>query len=197
MKFVSPLPLDKQVLHSNSACPDTLFNLGKAEGSIDAGQMIKPALARGLQLVGATTRTYTTCNDFHAIFTPSQLVEDEYRKTIGKDAALERRFQPVQIEEPTVESTISILRGLKSRYEVHHGVEISDGALVTGCISISRALLRITETTVPQLQSIVRDTSRIVFCQTRQLTWLTKRHPHSVSHKNRSQMNSKPSTARL
>lgn len=57
---------------------------------------------------------------------------DEYRKTIGKDAALERRFQPVTIEEPTVESTISILRGLKPRYEVHHGVEISDSALVTG-----------------------------------------------------------------
>lgn len=90
----------------------TLFNLGKAEGSIDAGQMIKPALARGLQLVGATT-------------------PDEYRKTIGKDAALERRFQPVTIEEPTVESTISILRGLKPKYEVHHGVEISDAALVT------------------------------------------------------------------
>ncbi|EIM79339.1 P-loop containing nucleoside triphosphate hydrolase protein [Stereum hirsutum FP-91666 SS1] len=93
----------------------TLFNLGKAEGSIDAGQMIKPALARGLQLVGATT-------------------PDEYRKTIGKDAALERRFQPVSIDEPTVESTISILRGLKARYEVHHGVEISDGALVTAAV---------------------------------------------------------------
>lgn len=93
----------------------TLFNLGKAEGSIDGGQMIKPALARGLQLVGATT-------------------PDEYRKTIGKDAALERRFQPVQIEEPTVESTISILRGLKTRYEVHHGVEISDSALVTAAV---------------------------------------------------------------
>lgn len=59
-------------------------------------------------------------------------VADEYRKTIGKDPALERRFQPVQIEEPTVESTISILRGLKNRYENHHGVRISDGALVTG-----------------------------------------------------------------
>ncbi|CAK5267936.1 unnamed protein product [Mycena citricolor] len=93
----------------------TLFNLGKTEGSIDGGQMIKPALARGLQLVGATT-------------------PDEYRKTIGKDAALERRFQPVQIEEPTVESTISILRGLKPRYEVHHGVEISDAALVTAAV---------------------------------------------------------------
>ncbi|KAJ7698117.1 P-loop containing nucleoside triphosphate hydrolase protein [Mycena rosella] len=92
-----------------------LFNLGKAEGSIDGGQMIKPALARGLQLVGATT-------------------PDEYRKTISKDAALERRFQPVQIEEPTVESTISILRGLKPRYEVHHGVEISDSALVTAAV---------------------------------------------------------------
>ncbi|KAH0836910.1 P-loop containing nucleoside triphosphate hydrolase protein [Lanmaoa asiatica] len=94
---------------------DTLFNLGKAEGSIDAGQMIKPALARGLQLVGATT-------------------PDEYRKTIGKDAALERRFQPVQIQEPTVEATISILRGLKPKYEVHHGVEIADSTLVTAAV---------------------------------------------------------------
>ncbi|OCB86022.1 hypothetical protein A7U60_g6919 [Sanghuangporus baumii] len=92
-----------------------LFQLGKAEGSVDAGQMIKPALARGLQLVGATT-------------------PDEYRKTIGKDAALERRFQPVSIDEPTVESTISILRGLKPRYEVHHGVEIADAALVTSAV---------------------------------------------------------------
>ncbi|THU87995.1 P-loop containing nucleoside triphosphate hydrolase protein [Dendrothele bispora CBS 962.96] len=97
----------------------TLFNLGKAEGSIDAGQMIKPALARGLQLVGATT-------------------PDEYRKTIGKDAALERRFQPVSIDEPTVESTISILRGIKPRYEVHHGVEISDSALVTAAVYSAR-----------------------------------------------------------
>ncbi|TFK62182.1 P-loop containing nucleoside triphosphate hydrolase protein [Pluteus cervinus] len=97
----------------------TLFNIGKAEGSIDGGQMIKPALARGLQLVGATT-------------------PDEYRKTIGKDAALERRFQPVTIDEPSVESTISILRGLKPRYEVHHGVEISDGALVTAAVYSAR-----------------------------------------------------------
>ncbi|KAF8720590.1 hypothetical protein AX14_010884 [Amanita brunnescens Koide BX004] len=93
----------------------TLFQLGKAEGSVDAGQMIKPALARGLQLIGATT-------------------PDEYRKTIAKDAALERRFQPVAIDEPTVEATISILRGLKSRYEVHHGVEISDAAIVTAAV---------------------------------------------------------------
>ncbi|TEB28802.1 P-loop containing nucleoside triphosphate hydrolase protein, partial [Coprinellus micaceus] len=93
----------------------TLFNLGKAEGSVDGGQMIKPSLARGLRLVGATT-------------------PDEYRKTIGKDAALERRFQPVSIDEPTVGATISILRGLKPRYEVHHGVEISDGALVTAAV---------------------------------------------------------------
>ncbi|KAG6814886.1 hypothetical protein H0H93_011855, partial [Arthromyces matolae] len=100
----------------------TLFNLGKTEGSIDAGQMIKPALARGLQLVGATTPSI------------EEATADEYRKTIAKDAALERRFQPVTIDEPTVESTISILRGLKSRYEVHHGVEISDGALVTAAV---------------------------------------------------------------
>ncbi|OBZ74067.1 Heat shock protein 78, mitochondrial [Grifola frondosa] len=96
-----------------------LFNLGKAEGSIDAGQMIKPALARGLRLVGATT-------------------PDEYRKTIGKDAALERRFQPVTIDEPTVEATISILRGLKPRYEVHHGVGIADSALVTAAVYSAR-----------------------------------------------------------
>ncbi|KAJ7597632.1 P-loop containing nucleoside triphosphate hydrolase protein [Mycena floridula] len=108
---------------SNAICfideVHTLFNLGAAQGSIDAGQMIKPALARGLRLVGATT-------------------PDEYRKTIGKDAALERRFQPVLIEEPTVESTISILRGLKPRYEVHHGVEISDTALVTAAVYSAR-----------------------------------------------------------
>lgn len=97
----------------------TLFKLGKTEGSMDAGQMIKPALARGLQLVGATT-------------------PDEYRKTIAKDAALERRFQPVKIDEPTVEDTISILRGLKPRYEVHHGVEISDAALVTAAVYSAR-----------------------------------------------------------
>ncbi|KAJ7855483.1 P-loop containing nucleoside triphosphate hydrolase protein [Mycena olivaceomarginata] len=83
----------------------TLFNLGKTEGSIDGGQMIKQALSRGLQLVGATT-------------------PDEYRKTIGKDAALEHPFQAVQIEEPSVESTISILRGLEPRHEVHHGVNL-------------------------------------------------------------------------
>lgn len=64
------------------------------------------------------------------------LSADEYRKTIGKDAALERRFQPVQIEEPTVDATISILRGLKPKYEVHHGVGISDSALVTGMSSL-------------------------------------------------------------
>ncbi|TIB87702.1 heat shock protein [Wallemia mellicola] len=89
----------------------TLLNLGKAEGSIDGGNLIKPQLARGLQLVGATTL-------------------DEYRKTIEKDGALARRFQPVQVEEPSLGATISILRGLKSRYETHHGVIIGDDALV-------------------------------------------------------------------
>lgn len=66
------------------------------------------------------------------LLTYPYFIADEYRKTIGKDAALERRFQPITIDEPTVSSTISILRGLKPRYEVHHGVEIADGALVTG-----------------------------------------------------------------
>ncbi len=90
----------------------TVVGAGKAEGSMDAGNMLKPALARGeLHCVGATTL-------------------DEYRKYLEKDAALERRFQKVLVEEPTVEDTIAILRGLKERYEVHHGVEITDPAIV-------------------------------------------------------------------
>jgi ATP-dependent Clp protease ATP-binding subunit ClpB len=90
----------------------TLVGAGKAEGAMDAGNMLKPMLARGeLRVVGATTL-------------------DEYRKHVEKDAALERRFQPVYVGEPTVESTIAILRGLKERYEVHHGVRITDGAVV-------------------------------------------------------------------
>ena len=90
----------------------TMVGAGKAEGSMDAGNMLKPALARGeLHCVGATTL-------------------DEYRKYVEKDAALERRFQQVLIDEPTVEDTIAILRGLKERYEVHHGVEITDPAIV-------------------------------------------------------------------
>jgi len=90
----------------------TLVGAGAAEGSLDASNMIKPALARGeLHCIGATTIT-------------------EYRKHIEKDAALERRFQVVPVSEPTVEDTIAILRGLKERYEVHHGVKITDGALV-------------------------------------------------------------------
>jgi ATP-dependent Clp protease ATP-binding subunit ClpB len=90
----------------------TMVGAGKAEGSMDAGNMLKPALARGeLHCVGATTL-------------------DEYRKYLEKDAALERRFQKVLVNEPTVEDTIAILRGLKERYEVHHGVEITDPAIV-------------------------------------------------------------------
>jgi ATP-dependent Clp protease ATP-binding subunit ClpB len=90
----------------------TMVGAGKAEGAMDAGNMLKPALARGeLHCVGATTL-------------------DEYRKYLEKDAALERRFQKVVIDEPTVEDTIAILRGLKERYEVHHGVEITDPAIV-------------------------------------------------------------------
>ncbi|MBN8773072.1 MAG: ATP-dependent chaperone ClpB [Thiobacillus sp.] len=90
----------------------TLVGAGKAEGAIDAGNMLKPALARGeLHLIGATTL-------------------DEYRKYIEKDAALERRFQKVLVDEPSVESTIAILRGLQERYELHHGVDITDPAIV-------------------------------------------------------------------
>ncbi|MBV9107083.1 MAG: ATP-dependent chaperone ClpB [Verrucomicrobia bacterium] len=90
----------------------TMVGAGKAEGAMDAGNMLKPMLARGeLHCIGATTL-------------------DEYRKYIEKDAALERRFQPVLVDEPSVEDTISILRGLRERYELHHGVRIQDGALV-------------------------------------------------------------------
>ncbi|MDR0701407.1 MAG: ATP-dependent chaperone ClpB, partial [Azoarcus sp.] len=93
----------------------TMVGAGKAEGAIDAGNMLKPALARGeLHCIGATTL-------------------DEYRKYIEKDAALERRFQKVLIEEPTVEATIAILRGLQEKYEIHHGVEITDPAIVAAC----------------------------------------------------------------
>ena len=96
----------------------TMVGAGKAEGSLDAGNMLKPALARGeLHCVGATTL-------------------DEYRKFIEKDAALERRFQKILVEEPNQEDTVAILRGLKERYEVHHGVEITDSAIVAAaCLS--------------------------------------------------------------
>ncbi len=98
----------------------TLVGAGKAEGSMDAGNMLKPMLARGeLRVVGATTL-------------------DEYRKNIEKDPALERRFQPVYVGEPTVENTIAILRGLKERYESHHGVRITDGAIVAAATLSNR-----------------------------------------------------------
>nr|WP_281355209.1 ATP-dependent chaperone ClpB [Anaerotalea alkaliphila] len=94
----------------------TIVGAGKAEGAMDAGNMLKPMLARGeLHCIGATTL-------------------DEYRKHIEKDPALERRFQPVLVEEPTVEDTVSILRGLKERYEVFHGVQIKDSALVASAV---------------------------------------------------------------
>lgn len=102
---------------------DELHNIvgaGRVEGSMDAGNMLKPMLARGeLHCIGATTL-------------------DEYRKHIEKDAALERRFQPVLVDEPTVEDTVSILRGLKERFEVHHGVRIQDSALVTAAVLSNR-----------------------------------------------------------
>ena len=98
----------------------TIVGAGKTDGALDAGNMLKPMLARGeLHCIGATTL-------------------DEYRKYIEKDAALERRFQPVQVDEPTVEDTISILRGLKERYEVYHGVKIMDNALVSAAVLSNR-----------------------------------------------------------
>jgi len=98
----------------------TLVGAGAAQGAVDAANMLKPALARGdLRCIGATTL-------------------DEYRKHIEKDAALERRFQPVLVREPSVEDTIAILRGLKEKYEVHHGVKITDGALVAAAVLSNR-----------------------------------------------------------
>ena len=98
----------------------TIVGAGKTDGAMDAGQLLKPMLARGeLHCIGATTL-------------------DEYREYIEKDAALERRFQPVMVDEPTVEDTISILRGIKDRYEVYHGVKITDGALVAAATLSNR-----------------------------------------------------------
>src|SRR5207248_5179036 len=98
----------------------TLVGAGAAEGAIDAANLLKPALARGeLRAIGATTL-------------------DEYRKHIEKDAALERRFQPIIVSEPTVEDTISILRGLRERYEIHHGVRIKDAAIVAAAVLSNR-----------------------------------------------------------
>src|SRR5438128_805656 len=98
----------------------TVVGAGKAEGAMDAGNLLKPMLARGeLHCIGATTL-------------------DEYRKHIEKDAALERRFQPVMVDQPSVEDTISILRGLRERYEVHHGVRIKDAALVAAAVLSNR-----------------------------------------------------------
>src|SRR5262249_4460249 len=98
----------------------TVVGAGKAEGAMDAGNLLKPMLARGeLHCIGATTR-------------------GEYRKHSEKDAALERRFQPVMVDQPTVEDTISILRGLRERYEVHHGVRIKDAALVAAAVLSNR-----------------------------------------------------------
>ena len=97
----------------------TMVGAGKAEGAIDAGNMLKPALSRGeLHCIGATTL-------------------DEYRKDIEKDAALERRFQKVMVVEPGIDDTVAILRGLKEKYEVHHGVDITDPAIVTAAVVVA------------------------------------------------------------
>src|SRR5690606_35427841 len=93
-----------------------LVGAGAAEGAIDASNMVKPALARGeLRCIGATTL-------------------NEYRKYVEKDPALERRFQPIYVSQPSVEDTIAILRGLKERYEIHHGVKIKDSAILSAAM---------------------------------------------------------------
>lgn len=106
--------------HMNIVTIMVVFLTGAAGGAMDAGNLLKPMLGRGeLRCIGATTL-------------------DEYRKYIEKDAALERRFQQVYCGEPAVEDTISILRGLRERYELHHGVKISDGALVAAAVLSDR-----------------------------------------------------------
>ena len=98
----------------------TMVGAGAAEGSMDASNMLKPALSRGdLSCVGATTL-------------------DEYRVAIEKDAALARRFQPVLVEEPTVEDTVAMLRGLRERYEIHHGITVRDSAVVAAAVNAAR-----------------------------------------------------------
>ena len=120
----------------------TIVGAGAAEGAVDASNMLKPALARGeLRCIGATTL-------------------DEYRKHIEKDAALERRFQPVQVEEPSVEDTIAILRGLKERYETHHGVQIQDNAIVAAATLSKRY---ISERFLPDKAVDLVDDGRIPF----------------------------------
>ena len=115
----------------------TIVGAGKSEGAMDAGNMLKPMLARGeLHCIGATTL-------------------DEYRQYIEKDAALERRFQPVQVDQPTVEDTISILRGIRERFELFHGVRIQDNALVQA--AVSRIVI-----------------SPTAFCPIKRSTWWTK-----------------------
>ena len=112
----------------------TMVGAGKAEGSMDAGNMLKPALARGeLHCIGATTL-------------------NEYREYVEKDAALERRFQKVLINEPSVEDTIAILRGLKGKYEVHHGVDITDPAIVAAATLSHRY---ISDRKLPDRKSVV------------------------------------------
>src|SRR5262249_9196568 len=102
----------------------TVVGAGKAEGAMGAGNLLKPLLERG---------------ELHRIGAPTL---DEYRKHVEKDAALERRFQPVIVDPPSVEDTISILRGLRERYEVHHGVRIKDGALVAAAVLSNRYISR-------------------------------------------------------
>ena len=113
----------------------TLVGAGGAEGAVDAANMLKPALARGdLRCIGATTT-------------------DEYRKHIEKDKALERRFQPVVVGEPSLHDTIAILRGLKERYEVHHGIRIRDAALVAATKLSSRYIRAASCPTRPSIWS--------------------------------------------
>ena len=121
----------------------TLVGAGKADGAMDASNLLKPALARGeLRCIGATTL-------------------DEYRKHVEKDAALARRFQPVLVGEPSVADTISILRGIREKYELHHGVRIADSALVAAA-------------------TLSTGTSPIAFCRTKRLIWSTRPRPGCV-----------------
>ncbi len=141
----------------------TIVGAGKTEGSMDAGNLLKPMLARGeLHCIGATTL-------------------DEYRQYIEKDAALERRFQPVQVDEPTVEDTIAILRGLKERYEVFHGVKIADSAIIAAATLSHRY---ITDRFLPDkaIDLVERALRGLPRCQNRRLRHHRRRYPLPPLH---------------
>ena len=147
----------------------TIVGAGAAEGAVDAGNLLKPMLARGeLRAIGATTL-------------------DEYRKHIEKDAALERRFQPIFVGEPSVADTIAILRGLKERYEAHHGVRIRDAALVAAAVLVRPLHLRPLPARTRRSTSSTRRRRACAWRSTRRRSSSTRRTGACVSSRSSSQ----------